>query len=97
LFPGNANYLKYLAIAKSKRDPDAAAQLWKRLAAGSEAGSELWFLSKLELAKNLATRDPDAAVRLLKQTMQLGGEMPEIWLKAYQRTINQLTNDESRQ
>ena len=94
LFPGNANYLRQLAITKSKLDSDGAVPIWKRLAAGSEAGSDLWFESKFQLAKNLATRDRKAAVALLKQTMQLGGESSPDWQKTLQGAIEQWTGGE---
>ena len=93
LFPGNAGYLRNLAASKSDRDPAASVKIWKRLAAGSEAGSDMWFESKLELAKDLGTRDRDAAIKLLKQTMQLGGDSSPQWQRAYLGTIEQLTGE----
>jgi len=95
-FPGNANYLRNLAIAKSGRDKEAAKQIWQRIAAGSDAGSDLWFESKLELAKILANTNSDSAVKLLRQTMQLGGDMPESWRQSYESTIQQLSPEGSR-
>ena len=89
-FPGNANYLRRLAISKSSRDVDAAKQIWQRIAAGSDAGSDLWFESKLELAKMLAGQDSDSAIKLLKQTMQLGGDMPESWKQSYEATMEEI-------
>ena len=95
-FEGNAQYLRNLAIAKSQRDPQGARELWQRLASGSEAGSDLWFESKLEFAKQIANQDRDSALKLLKQTMQLGGEMPEVWEQAYESKIEQLSQDGGR-
>jgi hypothetical protein len=94
LFPGNANYLRSLALAKSKRDSNGSVQIWKRLAAGSEAGSALWFESKLELAKSLAMQDRQAAVKLLKQTKQLGGDDSSQWQETLREKIEQWTQGE---
>ena len=90
VFPGNAKYLRNLAIAKTG-DQHSAKEIWQRLASGSEAGSELWFESKWQLAKILAATDKASALKLLKQTMQLGGEMPESWRRAYESTLEELS------
>ena len=89
-FPGNANYLRSLAISRSGRDAKSAKEIWQRIASGSDAGSDLWFESKLELAKLLSSQDSESAVQLLKQTMQLGGDMPESWRQSYEATIETL-------
>ena len=89
-FPGNANYLRSLAISRSGRDVKSAKEIWQRIASGSDAGSDLWFESKLELAKLLSSQDSESAVQLLKQTMQLGGDMPESWRQSYEATIETL-------
>jgi len=94
IFPGNAKYLRNLAVAKMAGDPGAAREIWQRLASGSEAGSDLWFESKWQLAKILATTDKDSASQLLKQTMQLGGEMPDSWRRSYQSTLEALSSGE---
>ena len=95
-FPGNATYLRHLAIAKSVRDSGAAKAIWQRIASGSEAGTDLWFESKLELAKLIGSSDSNSAINLLKQTMQLGGDMSESWQQAYETTIKQLSPDGDR-
>ena len=92
-FPGNAKYLRNLAVAKT--DPRSAKEIWQRLASGSDAGSELWFESKLELAKILASTDRSSAIQLLKQTMQLGGEIPESWRQSYESLLEDLSRDEA--
>ncbi len=92
-FPGNAKYLRNLAVAKSGRDERGASDIWKRLASGSEAGSELWFESKWQLAQILSKTDRPSAVQLLKQTMQLGGEMPEAWRRAFESSLDELSRD----
>ncbi len=92
-FPGNAKYLRNLAVAKT--DPRSAKEIWQRLASGSDAGSELWFESKLELAKILAATDRSSAIQLLKQTMQLGGEIPESWRQSYESLLEDLSRDEA--
>ena len=95
-FPNNANYLRNLAKAKTDRAPDSARQIWQRLASGSEAGSDLWFESKLELAKILGNQDKASATKLLKQTMQLGGDLPETWQRSYEDAIEQFGQSEKR-
>ena len=95
-FPGNANYLRSLAISKSGRDARAAKEIWQRIASGSDAGSDLWFESKLELAKILANQDGASAIKLLKQTMQLGGDMPDSWRQSYEAAIETLRPDGDR-
>ena len=95
-FPGNANYLRNLAIAKSGRDVDGAKQLWQRIASGSEAGTDLWFESKLELARILANQDRASAVKLLKQTMQLGGKLPDVWQQPYDVAIERFSQSKEQ-
>lgn len=93
LFPGNAQYLRSLALAQ--RDVgklDAARAIWQRLALGVDAGSELWFEAKWELAKILAVNDPASAKKLLKQSLQLGGDASEKWKRVLE---NELTTLES--
>ena len=93
-FPGNAKYLRNLAVARSNSDQAAAKEIWQRLAAGSEAGSELWFESKWQLAKILGKTDRASATKLLQQTMQLGGEVPEQWKQAYESSLQEFRTDE---
>jgi hypothetical protein len=94
IFPGNAKYLRNLAVAKS--DSRSAKEIWQRLASGSDAGSELWFESKFELAKILASSDRQSAIQILKQTMQLGGEIPEPWRQAYESLLDDLSRGEDQ-
>jgi tetratricopeptide (TPR) repeat protein len=90
-FPGNAAYLRSLAASKSTNGKAEDAKLiWRKLAAGSEAGSSLWFESKFELAKMIATTDQASARKLLHQTMQLGGEMPSSLRSKFESAIREL-------
>ena len=92
-FPLQANYLRSLAIAKTTRDRNAATEIWRRLASGCEAGSELWYESKLELAKGLSQQDLAAAASLIRQTMQLGGELPSHWQAEYDAALKEFSVD----
>ena len=94
IFPSNANYLRSLAIAKGNRDIKGATEIWRRLASGSDPGSDLWFAAKLELANSLAGKDRAAAVRLIEQTMQLGGELPPQWQQKYDSILTELSDGE---
>ena len=91
-FPDQAGFLRSLAIAKSKRDATAASDIWRRLASGSTAGSDLWYESKLELAKGLSEDDHDAAASLIRQTIQLGGELPPRWQEEYGAMLFELSD-----
>ena len=81
LFPKNKSYLVNLGRAHSKaNDFEAASPVWRKLAVGVEAGTELWFESKLNLATSLfKTGNPEDSQTLIAQTIRLSPEMPEKW------------------
>ena len=85
LFPNNKNYLVNLgrALSAANRFEDSPA-VWRRLAGGSQAGSELWFESKHGLAFGLfQTGSHDDAQALIAQTLQLSPEMPAKWKQQF--------------
>jgi len=95
VFPGNANYLRSLAIAKGNRDVKGATEIWRRLASGSQAGSDLWYASKLKLAEYLAAENRSSAARLIQQTMQLGGEVPAAWRDQFDSALKEYSDGET--
>ena len=91
-FPDQAGFLRSLAVAKTKHDAAGATEIWRRLASGSAAGSDLWYESKLQLAKGLSADDHDAAASLIRQTIQLGGELPPRWQEEYGAMLFELSD-----
>jgi hypothetical protein len=88
-FPGNARYLRAMALAKADLGSlDEAREIWQRLASGVDAGSELWFESKWRLGKIVAVTDRKSAATLLRQSIQLGGDVPENWKLIFEQSID---------
>ena len=92
LFPNNKNYLVNLGRAHSKaEDFEAAISVWRKLAAGVQAGTELWFESKLNLAIALfETGSQKDSQTLVDQTIRLSPEMPEKWKQEFDRLADQI-------
>jgi len=85
LFPKNKSYLVNLGRAHSMaEDFEAAISVWRKLAAGVQAGTELWFESKLNLAISLfKTGNYKGSKTLIAQTIRLSPEMPEQWKQEF--------------
>jgi hypothetical protein len=92
-FPDDRNFLVAAARCKTKLDRfDLAEPIWRRLSAGVEAGTDLWYESKYQLAVCLARTDPLHAAKLTRQTIQLSPDMPNRWRKKFtelQATFNE--------
>ncbi len=90
--PDQAQYLLNAARIEMKRGArEAASAIWRRLAAGSPPGSDLWLESKLGLASCLTEDQPETARQLLRQTIALSGELSEPWRLRFQELDDQLT------
>lgn len=91
-FPDDQNYLAASARCQTRLGRfDLAEPIWRRLAAGVEAGTDLWYESKYELAVCVARNDPPDAAKLVRQTIRLSPEMPDLWrakFTALQTTFN---------
>lgn len=66
--PDSAPALRLLAEVSARAgDAQTALDCWRRLLAGSDAGSEAWFEARLRVIELVAADDPDAARALLAQ------------------------------
>ena len=80
LFPNQKDYIQLAAEIKMERKLfEEARNYWRRLASGSQAGSEEWLLAKLKLAECLGQTDKTAATQLIGQTKRLCPDMSVGW------------------
>lgn len=79
--PRNAAFLRAAALlAEGIGDRSKALDLWRRLASGAPADSELWYEAKYRLIKLLAMTDPPRAREVMDQHKQLNPDYgPEPW------------------
>lgn len=83
-FPNNPGYLASSARAKMNLgNKGVALPIWRKLSLGVDAGTELWYESKFQLAVCVAENDRESAAKLTKQTLNLSPEMPQEWAKKY--------------
>jgi len=95
LFPNNQNYLSSLgrALSVAGRFKDSTT-VWRRLASGTRAGSELWFESKYNLAVGLfETGNRDDSQNLIVQTLRLSPQMPAKWKQRFDKLSTQLESN----
>ena len=92
LFPNNKNYLVNLGRAHSQAEGfEAAIPVWRKLAAGVQAGTELWFESKLNLAIALfKTGNQKDSQTLIDQTVRLSPEMPDKWKQEFDNLASKI-------
>ena len=92
LFPNNKNYLVNLGRAFSAAGKfEESSDVWRRLAGGTTAGSELWLESKYNLALTLSqTENKEDSLSLITQTIQLSPEMPVKWKQKFDDLLTQV-------
>jgi hypothetical protein len=78
--PENRDYVRGAAQCRTRLQRwDLALPLWRRLAQGTEIGSDAWFEAKFGVAQCLAPNEPEQALRVLEQAAQLAADVPPLW------------------
>lgn len=76
VFPNNRNFLLAAARVKMKLEQfESARAIWRKLAGSVEAGEDVWYESKHQLAVCVARNDPESALKLIRQTRQLSPDL----------------------
>ena len=97
-FPSRQNYVVNAArIATELGTTDSALENWRKVAAGTKAGEQIWVEAKYNIAAIVALEDIDLARQIALQTMSLTNQMPQDWQLKFDGLIKQLDNPNSIQ
>ena len=95
VFPNRKSYLRQLALAYVESSQfEKSTAIWRKLAAGLEPGTDLWFEAKYQLVSCLIKSDDRSSARqVYEQTVLLGDEMPQRWQTTFD-SLSELLNDD---
>ena len=97
LFPDRKDYIAASARLKTQRGHFTEALVyWRRLSAGVEPGSDLWYESRYHLAYCLWKTGDTNAKNVFQQTLLLSPSIPDRWSKQYRSLANQFELDDPR-
>lgn len=91
-YPNNKTYLQQLGRAYvAAENYSEAIPVWRKLANGTEPGTELWYESKFELANSLLQSGDKASAKILhEQTLRLSPTIPDQWNPRFEELSKKL-------